>query len=420
MVGSKATSRHPRHHHHHQMDGGDGDNDDGGMEPPASAVSCSICLDVVSDNGGRSRSKLRCGHEFHLDCIGSAFNMKGAMQCPNCQKVEKGQWLYANGSTRSLPELSMEDWIPDEDFYDLSYSEMPFRVHWCPFGELTRVGSSFEEVEPPSTTYHDLRGQHAVFTEQSSMGHSYVAYVGPVPPATSRSNNNVDDPHVNHHWNGLSGHNEIFTPHAFPAINIQYHNWGHHSPPFSVPSSHINGADPASVPPAALRSSHGESDAITMSRSFPHPFVFDHGSGPGAGNSFVSSVGPRHPGSSALTQERIQVTHAFHQQPSGNSPGLPAPLVTGVRRFDGPRSLLPGPPQHDQNGGFYIFPPSSSGQNLHEAENPLSSRFRVWERERLSRFPHVARDSSWGPFHQTSGSSDSGNRSASFWPRHSS
>lgn len=46
------------------------------------------------------------------------------MQCPNCRRIEKGQWLYANGSTRSLPDLSMEDWIPDEDFYDLSYSEM--------------------------------------------------------------------------------------------------------------------------------------------------------------------------------------------------------------------------------------------------------------------------------------------------------
>lgn len=57
------------------------------------------------------------------DCIGSAFNVKGAMQCPNCRKIEKGQWLYANGC-RSLPEFSMEDWAHDEDLYDLSYSEM--------------------------------------------------------------------------------------------------------------------------------------------------------------------------------------------------------------------------------------------------------------------------------------------------------
>jgi len=57
------------------------------------------------------------------DCIGSAFNVKGAMQCPNCRKIEKGQWLYANGC-RSLPEFSMDDWAHDEDLYDLSYSEM--------------------------------------------------------------------------------------------------------------------------------------------------------------------------------------------------------------------------------------------------------------------------------------------------------
>lgn len=57
------------------------------------------------------------------DCIGSAFNSKGAMQCPNCRKIEKGQWLYSNGC-RSFPEFSMDDWTHDEDLYDLSYSEM--------------------------------------------------------------------------------------------------------------------------------------------------------------------------------------------------------------------------------------------------------------------------------------------------------
>ncbi|KAM7481600.1 hypothetical protein LguiB_006183 [Lonicera macranthoides] len=45
------------------------------------------------------------------------------MQCPNCRKIEKGQWLYANGS-RPFPEFSMDDWAYDEDLYDLSYTEM--------------------------------------------------------------------------------------------------------------------------------------------------------------------------------------------------------------------------------------------------------------------------------------------------------
>lgn len=30
------------------------------------SVSCSICLDVVADNGDRSWAKLQCGHQFHL------------------------------------------------------------------------------------------------------------------------------------------------------------------------------------------------------------------------------------------------------------------------------------------------------------------------------------------------------------------
>lgn len=64
------------------------------------------------------------------DCIGSAFNIKGAMQCPNCRKIEKGQWLYANGC-RTFPELNMDDWgTHDEDLYDLSYSEMVKRTNF--------------------------------------------------------------------------------------------------------------------------------------------------------------------------------------------------------------------------------------------------------------------------------------------------
>ncbi|GJN36004.1 hypothetical protein PR202_gb24827 [Eleusine coracana subsp. coracana] len=100
------------------------DEDGGGKEEKAAAVSCSICLDaVVAAGGERSTARLQCGHEFHLDCIGSAFNAKGIMQCPNCRKVEKGNWLYANGS-RPAQDVNMDEWAHDEDLYDVSYSEM--------------------------------------------------------------------------------------------------------------------------------------------------------------------------------------------------------------------------------------------------------------------------------------------------------
>ncbi|XP_059630169.1 uncharacterized protein LOC132273164 [Cornus florida] len=67
------------------------------MDTESSAPQCSICLEVVVDNHRRSTARLQCGHVFHLDCIGSEFNIKGAMQCPNCRVTEHGKWLFAAG-----------------------------------------------------------------------------------------------------------------------------------------------------------------------------------------------------------------------------------------------------------------------------------------------------------------------------------
>ncbi|XP_043708512.1 E3 ubiquitin-protein ligase RFI2-like isoform X2 [Telopea speciosissima] len=368
------------------------DEGGGGLFLSSSSVSCSICLELVKDNGDRSRAKLQCGHEFHLDCIGSAFNAKGVMQCPNCRKIEKGQWLYANGC-RSFPDFGMEDFTHDEDLYDLSYSEMPFGVHWCPFSGFSRVHSSFEEGESPSTTYHDLLGHHAIFAEHTaapSAAHScpYVAYFQPLQPSSSTSNESLaDGPNFNHHWNSLSGPSDISsTSHAFPAVDLHYHSWDHHSP-LSPTNGRIGGADQAPLPSATMRSNRGDSDGIPRPGSFVHPFLLGHGSGPRAGSSVVSSMVPPYPGSSARTHDRIQGLHAYHQQQQpNNSPG-------------------------------------SSGRSLQEAENPVRGRFYAWERDRFAPFPliPVDRESSWwGPFPQAAGGSDSGSRAGGFWQRHGS
>lgn len=42
------------------------DGGDGGGAKGFGSVSCSICLEVVADNGDRSWAKLHCGHQFHL------------------------------------------------------------------------------------------------------------------------------------------------------------------------------------------------------------------------------------------------------------------------------------------------------------------------------------------------------------------
>ncbi|XP_058077072.1 E3 ubiquitin-protein ligase IPI1-like [Magnolia sinica] len=400
----------------------------GGMSFVTSVVSCSICLDAVTDNRDRSTAKLQCGHEFHLDCIGSAFNAKGLMQCPNCRKIEKGQWLYANGY-RSFQEFSMDDWTHDEDLYDLSYSEMPIGVHWCPFSGLTRFPSSFEEGESPSTAYHDLLGHHAIFAEHaaaaaSSAAHScpYVAYFQPLQPSSSSNSAEsvADGPTFHHHWGALSGPSDISTSHAFPAADLHYHSW-EHSPPFSPTGSRFSGADQTSVSSATLRSTRADSDGLPRVGSFVHPLLLSHGSSSRTSSAIPSMV-PSYLGN-ARAHSRAHGAHAYHQHP--NSSGVRAPIFSGVRRSGGPRGLTPAgpPPSSAEHSSFYLFPSSgSSGRNLQDADNSAGNHFYAWERDRFAPYPLVPvdRESSWwGPFHQAAGGSDSSSGTG-FWHRHGS
>ncbi|ESQ39419.1 hypothetical protein EUTSA_v10001505mg [Eutrema salsugineum] len=346
--------------------------DDGGCVPDKRGnedssslveVSCSICLELVVDDGTRSRAKLHCGHEFHLDCIGSAFNMKGAMQCPNCRSVDKGQWLYANGSTRPFPEFVIEDWIPEEDLYGLSYPEMQYRVHWCPFGELSQA-AAFEELEPTTTTYHnEFHGHHA-----AALNHSYLAYAGLGPAATPRTSDNTDD----HPWNTHS--NDHF--HHLAVAPQFHHHHHHHSPSFSLPDAHVvDGEVDSSAPPGITH---------------PHPFLFTYRSNPR-----TSPAINAHQGSSTQMREHLHTQHPVfnHQrQHHANGPNLAAPLVSLTRRG------LP-PTMPDQNVGFFIYPPPSSSGAHRE---PETDQFHAWERDW---FPHFHAPSN----HRTI---------SSFWHRH--
>ncbi|KAL0641149.1 hypothetical protein Bca4012_102945 [Brassica carinata] len=338
-------------------------------------VSCSICLELVVDDGSRSVAKLQCGHQFHLDCIGSAFNMKGSMQCPNCRNVEKGHWLFANGSSRLFPEFVMEDWIPDEDLYAFSYPEMQYRVHWCPFGELSQAGS-FEELEPSATTYHnEFHGHHAV-----AINHSYPAYVAPGPastPRTSDNSNNADDRpwniHSTDHFHQLS-----VAPH--------YHHHHHHSTSFSLPGAHVI---------------DGEIDSsAARGISHPHPFLFSHRSNPRTSPAINTQQGS----SSAQMHEQHlhtqqQQHHVYNNQRQHhvNGPNLASPPLVSVTR----RGLQPLP-MPDQNVGFFIYPPPQPPSTSGGHRETESDQFHPWERDW---FPHFHVPS----IHRTI---------SSFWHRH--
>ncbi|PKA48942.1 hypothetical protein AXF42_Ash016458 [Apostasia shenzhenica] len=45
------------------------------------------------------------------------------MQCPNCRKIEKGNWLYGNGCC-FFPVFNTDGWRHDEELYDFNYLEM--------------------------------------------------------------------------------------------------------------------------------------------------------------------------------------------------------------------------------------------------------------------------------------------------------
>ncbi|KAK4771580.1 hypothetical protein SAY87_032112 [Trapa incisa] len=356
--------------------------DDVVFDDGSKSVSCSICLEVVSDCGDRSWAKLHCGHEFHLDCIGSAFNAKGSMQCPNCRRIEKGQWLYANGC-RAFPEFSMDDWAQEENVYDLSYSEMSFGVHWCPFGHVAGLPSSFEDGEFTTTAYHDPLAQSALFAEHSAVTSAahpcpYIAYFGPIHPSSSAPNVSISDAsNVNNHWNGPSAQSEGPGPFVFPALNLHYHSLEHNSPPFSTSHARPGGPDPPSVATTSRRSLRTLADRPT-SGSFMHPFVASNSAGARTGNSIASSQIPPYPGSNARNRDRVQALQAYYQQQRPNH-HLPShgPVMATNRISLSHRGLS------DQPNNFYFFPAGSSNHNFQEPERIPSTGFHLWERGHL-------------------------------------
>ncbi|CAA0816762.1 RING/U-box superfamily protein [Striga hermonthica] len=383
------------------------DGDGGGRKVAETAVSCSICLEAVADSCERSRAKLQCGHEFHLDCIGSAFNIKGAMQCPNCRKIEKGQWLYANGS-RPLPEFNFEDWARDEDLYDLSYSEMSFGLHWCPF---TRVPTSFDEGEFSSSAYHDLLGPHAVFPEHTPVSSTsqpcpYITYFGPIHPSSSASSGSVSDGSTfNNNWNGPSGPTDIPIPYSFQSMDVHYQNWDQASA-FTTSTRTAGSDQQLLIPPVTRRTARNNSDIL---RAGMHPFIIGHSSASRVPSSITSSVLPTYPGAITRPRDRPSTLQAYFQQTTGNPVGRAQPIST-ARRSSSHRGVAQVGPIHpsstaDQPSGFYLLSSSASSgsRTFQESENTHRDPFHRWEREHHHNQPmfqsgQADPDSIWGPF----------------------
>ncbi|XP_073309884.1 E3 ubiquitin-protein ligase IPI1 isoform X2 [Primulina huaijiensis] len=330
------------------------------------------------------------------NCIGSAFNIKGAMQCPNCRKIEKGQWLYANGS-RPLPEFNMEDWAHDEDLYDLGYSEMSFGVHWCPFSGLTRIPASFDEGEFSSSASHPC---------------PYITYFGPVHPSSTSSGSVSDGSSFHNHWSGPSVQSEVPSSYGFPSMDAHYHGWAH-SPPFAI-GSRSGAADQPSIPSVNQRAARNGSD---VPRPGMLPFIVGHSSGSRAPSSVTTSVIPHYPGIVARPRDHAPSLQAYFPQ-SNDAPMARTPLVSTGRRSSRRRGLaqvVPLNSSSDQSSGIY-FSSNSSGRTVQEPENTRQDQFHAWDGYYQPSVPlnPIDRDSMWGPFHPPAGGSETGMRSTGF------
>lgn len=365
--------------------------------PPASAAeaagaaACSICLDpVLACVAGRSVAKLQCGHEFHLDCIGSAFNAKGAMQCPNCRKIEKGRWLYASG--RHPPaDIDMGGWVTSDN-YDIT-SELPFGFQWCPFSGFTQLASMFgvREAEP---TYHTT-GDHSS-AASSSLVCPYLALRGFLHPVNvpSTSNSGAESTSFHRHSTGLEGHvtPDLNNAPVFHATESRNHDSEHRH----LSNLPVSGTPEYSMTPFGIGVPRYDSGSQQGFRSYAHHHPLIHRLTPRSGSNLVAPLGSV----PAVVAETRGHGHGApgHMYQHSSVQGSPYPLTTRRVR---PRALtitsfiaatssaeIAGPLGH----GFPA--PGAVNRSVSDAEG--IDRAYTWGREGYDLFPWIPAE--WGTF----------------------
>lgn len=283
-----------------------------------SSITCSVCLEEVAADSRRSTAKLQCGHEFHLDCIGSVFNAKGAMQCPNCRDVENGEWRFAdNEFIRGGNDVD-----DDPDILMLpSYEVPPYQGH-------EDVNRYFEGND------HDLPLHHEPFA--------------------------FSDDHANDfNWSGQHMPGDVHSPHALQAIEYYRYCFRHH---FLVTPMHRTnngsaGGNHSSALTSTPRNGWDPRDLDLLSETVILPYRNGAVTPRPTGAPLIASI--------SLPFWRPQQLPASlpNSSPSpslGTPPLVRASMLSGSSH--GPRDFLS--PEHsglsDQTGRF-LFGPSSSG-----------------------------------------------------------
>lgn len=80
---------------------------------------CSICLDAISVLFGK-RTKLRCGHKFHTECINNVFTNRKNRNCPNCDSYDfdKVSLSLLKCSDEEIVKKTIND-HPELNYYEI-------------------------------------------------------------------------------------------------------------------------------------------------------------------------------------------------------------------------------------------------------------------------------------------------------------
>lgn len=382
-----------------------------GLQCSGGSVSCSVCLEAVADKGDRSIAKLKCSHQFHLDCIGSAFNAKGAMQCPNCRNIENGQWLYANGCN-PYEDIILENFTNNQDLYDVNHTEMPFGFRWHPYqGSLSQLSVSLEEIEPPAGTYSDMTG-NALYGEHSngSTGshlYPYLAIHGssqarqlPIPVNSPLASTNPADIDIHNH-NEVSGLGDRFGSHTFPAVETHHRNW-HTTATFPTQNGPQNVGDPATRSHERLRLPMTEPERLQSNGSLVH---FGYSSQGSYLRTMHGNAPPAVTTNFSHSHNPIQGPHGGHvyNHPQSVAPPLNGGFIAPSRRSRpmGISLVSSGAVQHAPPEQGQIHGPSIYGTMRRQDGDSMRWRqdHRIYGQERegfpRSHWHPVDRDSHW-------------------------
>uniref|UniRef100_A0A0E0IF65 RING-type domain-containing protein n=1 Tax=Oryza nivara TaxID=4536 RepID=A0A0E0IF65_ORYNI len=370
----------------------------GGGGGGGGGASCSICLDPVVA-GGRSVARLQCGHEFHLDCIGSAFNAKGAMQCPNCRKIEKGRWLYASGHHPS-PDIDIGGWVTGET-YDIT-SDIPFGFQWCPFSGFTQLASVFEEGEAEQTSYHTV-GDHSN-AASSSLVCPYLALRGFLHPVhvPSSSSSGAENSSFHRHPTSLEGHaaHDLSNTQVFHATESRNHDNDHRY----MSNLPVSGIPDHSVAPFGIGLPRYDSSSQQRTRPYAHHRPLVHRPTPRNGSNMVTPLGSvpavmaetRGHGHGARGHMYQQSMHSLQSSPFPPTSRRVRPRALTITSFIAASSSA-------EIGGHHGFAPPVNRSNSSDGEavsRPVDRPY-GWGQEGFTPFPWIPADGEshwWGTF----------------------